>query len=109
MLFSKVKEEKEVVELMIRLYCSKKERNYSLCPDCQELLEYVHSRLDRCRYGDLKPTCKKCPIHCHKKDMRERIKTVMRWSGPRLFLYNPMAVIKHLVKEKYKKTTKAKA
>ena len=49
---SRIEEEKKVVEQMIRLYCQKKEGNGELCQNCHELLDYAHSRLDRCRYGE---------------------------------------------------------
>ena len=96
---SRIEEEKKVVEQMIRLYCHKKEGNGELCQNCHELLDYAHSRLDRCRYGEEKPTCKKCPIHCYRPDMKERVRAVMRWSGPRMMLYHPVAAIKHIYRE----------
>lgn len=96
---SRIEEEKKVVEQMIRLYCHKKEGNGELCQNCHELLDYAHSRLDRCRYGEEKPTCKKCPVHCYRPDMKERVRSVMRWSGPRMMLYHPVAAIKHIYRE----------
>lgn len=95
----RIEQEKAMVAEMIRMYCRKHEGNGSLCPSCQELLEYAHSRLDRCRYGEDKPTCKRCPVHCYRPEMKERIKAVMRWSGPRMILYHPVAALKHLVRE----------
>lgn len=94
---SKIEQEKKVVEQMIRLYCRKKEGNNELCGNCSELLEYAHKRLSHCSFGDSKPTCKKCPHHCYRKDMREQIRAVMRWSGPRMIIYHPIAAIKHLL------------
>lgn len=79
---NRIAQEKATVELMIRLYCRRKEGNGTLCPACSELLDYVINHLDCCRFGPDKPTCCKCPIHCYNKDMRERIRTVMRWVGP---------------------------
>ena len=96
---SRIEEEKKVVEQMIRLYCHKKEGNGELCQNCHELLDYAHSRLDRCRYGEEKPTCKKCPVHCYRPEMKERVRAVMRWSGPRMMLYHPVAAIKHIYRE----------
>ncbi|MEE1080360.1 MAG: nitrous oxide-stimulated promoter family protein [Bacteroidales bacterium] len=96
---SRIEEEKKVVEQMIRLYCRKKEGNGELCQNCHELLDYAHSRLDRCRYGEEKPTCKKCPVHCYRPEMKERVRAVMRWSGPRMMLYHPVAAIKHIYRE----------
>ena len=96
----RIEEEKRVVEQMIRLYCRRKEGNEVLCPSCHELLDYAHRRLDRCRYGEEKPTCKKCPIHCYRPEMKERIRAVMRWSGPRMILYHPVDAIKHVLRER---------
>ena len=95
----RIEEEKRVAEQMIRLYCQKNEGHKELCPRCKELLDYAHSRLDRCRYGEDKPTCKKCPTHCYRPEMREKIKMVMRWSGPRMVFYHPLAAIRHLLRE----------
>ena len=55
-----------------------------LCPECAALLDYALRRLDSCRFGNDKPSCRKCPVHCYRADMRERIRTVMRWAGPRM-------------------------
>ena len=92
-------EEKEMVEKMIRIYCRKKEGNHSLCPQCQALLNYAHRRLDACRFGQNKPTCKQCPVHCYRPDMKAQIKNVMRWVGPRMVFYHPMTALKHLLRE----------
>lgn len=95
----RIEEEKAVVRLMIRMYCRRHEGNRTLCPKCRELTDYAGSRLDHCRYGSRKPTCKKCPVHCYKPEMRERIRTIMRWAGPRMIIYHPVAAIRHLLRE----------
>ena len=46
-----------------------------------------------------KPTCKKCPIHCYKPDMKEKMREAMRYAGPRMMWYHPIAAIKHLIRE----------
>lgn len=91
-----IETEKKIVEVMIRLYCKKKEKNKELCPACKELLEYATTRLDKCPFRDKKGVCKNCNIHCYKPEMRERIKTVMRFSGPRLIFHYPIIAIRHL-------------
>ena len=68
--------EKRVVELMIRIFCRKKEKNTILCPDCVELLHYAHSRLDRCPFGEKKKACKQCAIHCYKPAIRSKDDTL---------------------------------
>ena len=95
----RISKEKEVVELMINLYCDKKHKGSSgRCEECNELLEYAHKRLTYCKFGDEKSSCSKCPIHCYKKDMKARIKEVMKFSGPRLMIYKPFEFVRHMVK-----------
>ena len=67
-----------------------------LCPQCQELLTYAHQRLERCKFGNEKPSCTRCPVHCYKPAMRQQIRQVMRYSGPRMLLHNPVFAIRHL-------------
>ncbi|WP_073347964.1 nitrous oxide-stimulated promoter family protein [Bacteroides congonensis] len=93
----RIAHEKKVVELMIRIYCRKKEKNAVFCPDCEELLHYAHTRLDRCPFGEKKSSCKKCTVHCYKPAMRERMRAIMRFSGPRMLLYAPWEAIRHLL------------
>ena len=93
---TRIELEKYTVSLMIRLYCQRKEGNKSLCEQCSQLEEYAHKRLSACKYGEQKTACKKCPTHCYRKDMREKIRQVMRFSGPRMILYHPLEAIRHL-------------
>ena len=67
-----------------------------LCGDCRELLEYSLARLDHCKFGNAKTKCHKCPVHCYRPDMREKIRTVMRFSGPRMLLYHPLEALRYL-------------
>lgn len=96
---TRIEQEKQTVEQMIRLYCQKKEGNKELCPKCRELLVFTHTKLTRCPFGDGKPTCRLCPIHCYKQDMKEQIRVIMRYAGPRMLLCHPIAAIRHLWRE----------
>ena len=93
---NRITREKKTVELMIRLYCRKKEKNQTLCPLCEELLHYAHARLDRCPFGEKKSSCKQCTVHCYKPVLRKQMQKVMRFSGPRMLIYAPWAAIRHL-------------
>lgn len=93
---SRIEEEKRTVGLMVRLYCHKKEKNDVLCPACRTLVEYAHARLEHCPFGEQKTSCKHCSIHCYRPDMRERMRQVMRFAGPRMLFYNPWAALRHL-------------
>jgi hypothetical protein len=93
----KLKKDKRTVAFMIAFYCRHKEGNKTLCHSCSELLDYAFTRLERCRYGKKKPSCKTCPTHCYSPEMRNNIRKVMRYSGPRMFLYAPYTAIKHFL------------
>lgn len=93
---SRIGREKWVVEIMIRLYCRKKEKNASLCPECTALLHYAEARLDRCPFGEGKSSCQRCTVHCYKPAMRSRMREVMRFAGPRMILYAPGEALRHL-------------
>ncbi len=68
-----------------------------LCDECAELLAYARRRLEKCRYGAGKPTCARCATHCYKPAMRERVREVMRYSGPRMLKRHPVLAVAHLV------------
>lgn len=104
-MMTRIEDEKLTIDTMIRLYCRRHEGKDELCEACNELLHYAHGRLDHCPFGEHKPTCRVCPIHCYKPVMRQRMQTVMRWSGPRLIFYNPKAVIRHTLRELKTSTT----
>lgn len=95
---TRIEKEKNIINLMINIYCNKKHGHETegLCNECSELLEYANKRLDFCKFGEEKKFCSKCPIHCYKKDMRAKIKEVMKFSGPRLLFHEPIEVIKHI-------------
>lgn len=94
---SRIENEKAVVAKMFRLYYRRKLGLLEPSTEELELLSYAKQRLTRCKYGEQKPACKRCPIHCYRSDMRAKIREVMRWAGPRMIIYDPVAAIKHLL------------
>ena len=87
---------------MIRLYCRKKHgtKKGELCADCFAVDQYAQQRLDKCPFGDEKSSCEDCTIHCYKSDMREKMREIMRFSGPRMILYHPIDAVIHILKDK---------
>lgn len=91
--------EKEIIALMIRLYCKKKHgTEKALCPDCQALLDYAMLRSEHCPFMETKTFCSNCRVHCYQPAMRERIRRVMRFSGPRMLLHHPIMAVSHVIK-----------
>lgn len=69
----------------------------ALCDQCAELLVYATRRLDRCVFGDDKPTCAKCTVHCYSADKREEVRAVMRFAGPRMIWRHPVLAVRHVL------------
>lgn len=108
----------KTLSLMMAIYCRDKHsidnKNSNkpfntLCDDCQALLDYAEMRLDRCPYGEQKPTCNQCPIHCYKPEPKQQMREVMIYAGPRMLLPHPILAIRHLVKERKKAAGKPTA
>ena len=100
---TKREREKALVSRMIALYCKKNHGGKSLCPDCAALDAYARQRSDRCPFMETKTFCSNCHVHCYKPEMRERIRAVMRFSGPRMILYHPLLAVRHVIETKKEK------
>lgn len=97
---TKRQREKETVSLMIAIYCRKNHGGKSLCPDCAALDAYAHQRSDNCPFMETKTFCSNCKVHCYNNAMGEKIRQVMRFSGPRMILHHPVMAIRHLRENK---------
>ena len=98
---SKREREKETVSQMICLYCKKQHgTKQGLCPECAALEEYARLRSDKCPFMETKTFCSNCKVHCYKPEMRENIRAVMRFSGPRMLLVHPIMAIRHVIESK---------
>lgn len=95
-MMTKIQRDKKTIRFMIHLYCSHKAMTGEEQARLQELARYACQRLDHCRYGDEKPACKDCPVHCYAPAKRELMRQVMRWAGPRMLFYAPRATMRHL-------------
>ena len=59
-------------------------------------MAYAERRLAKCPYGQDKPTCAKCPVHCYKAEPREQARQIMRYAGPRMTWRHPVRSLVHL-------------
>lgn len=88
--------EKKTLMTMMVLYCRDHHMTQAeLCPDCEELQKYAQNRLAQCHYGTDKPKCSACPTHCYKPSMREAVREVMRYAGPRMVMRHPVLALGH--------------
>jgi hypothetical protein len=90
--------EKKTIAAMVEIFCAEKHgTSGDLCAGCRELVEYAFNRLDKCPYGADKGPCAKCEIHCYKPAMRDRVREVMRYAGPRMLKSHPILAVRHLL------------
>jgi hypothetical protein len=92
-------DEKKTIRYMIEIYCRGEHKASFLCNECVDLLNYAVTRLDKCPLDKSKVTCNKCKIHCYEPKQREKIREVMKYSGPRMLYRHPISAIKHMRKE----------
>lgn len=90
----------KTIHAMVTIYCNAFHQKNQLCSECQAFLSYANDKLDRCPYGQNKPTCNRCPIHCYKPEQRALAKKIMRYAGPRMILKHPILALRHLRAEK---------
>lgn len=95
----RMKRERITIEKMIGIWCQEQHTSPkgSLCSECQELMAYALLRLQQCPFQEGKTTCGNCPVHCYKPAMRQKIREVMRFAGPRMPLRHPLLALGHLL------------
>ncbi|AHE99611.1 nitrous oxide-stimulated promoter family protein [Thioalkalivibrio paradoxus] len=97
----RLQREYRTIESMLRIWCADRHgavgRSDGLCAECQELLAYAGRRLAKCPYGEQKPTCAKCPVHCYKRAQREQVRQVMCYAGPRMLWRHPWQALLHML------------
>ena len=97
MAHNKIEEELSIMDLMIDIYCKGVHKNKSEdCEECKELKDYATTRIHKCPHRESKTFCSSCKTHCYAPKMREKIKAVMRYSGPGLMFHRPDLVLKHM-------------
>ncbi|HOW57864.1 MAG TPA: nitrous oxide-stimulated promoter family protein [Smithellaceae bacterium] len=92
---NRIENEKRVVAFMIEHYCRKHHRENRLCDECRSLSQYSEAKLDKCIFGQDKPACSSCRVHCYQPEMRNKIKKVMKYVGPRMIFLKPIEIIRH--------------
>jgi hypothetical protein len=94
---ARLRREQQTIAAMFRIFCQQQHgQAQGLCAGCQADLDYCRQRIDKCPYGESKPTCKNCVTHCYSASMQERVRTVMRYAGPKMLTRHPIATLLHL-------------
>ena len=102
----RISRESGTVAVMISGYCRAHHAGGGICRECATLRDYALDRLLKCPFGEGKTTCAKCPVHCYRPDMREKIRVVMRYSGPRMLYRHPLMALRHIFDGRRQKPVK---
>jgi len=102
---SRIDREARTIRVMISLYC-RHHHTKKPCPDCIELTEYALERLQKCPFQEGKTICAICPVHCYQPVMREKIRVVMRYTGPRMTYRHPVLALFHFIDRRRKEPMK---
>ena len=120
----RLKRELKTLTIMIRQYCHHHHGDAGsvsdLCSECEQLQQYAFQRIENCPFlkneiaedgrkwqnsrqtgkhpshsAVEKPPCNSCPVHCYHPQQREKIRRIMRWSGPRMLWWHPWLTLLH--------------
>lgn len=69
-------------------------RKYPVCAECGDFLLYAFGRRLRCPLEE-KPSCKHCHVHCFRPGHREKVREIMRFSGPYLIRRGRLDLLWH--------------
>jgi hypothetical protein len=95
---ARISREKKTIKIMIEMYCHANHNNTAdMCGECNRLYDYALSKIDKCLFHEQKPVCGKCLVHCYKPEMGEEMRSIMRYSGPRMLLSHPVLGIMHII------------
>lgn len=95
----RLRQEVKTVTIMIHMYCRRHHGvtdKYDFCRKCYDLKKYAEKRLTHCPFGNAKPVCSRCTVHCYNPGRRQQIKIVMRYAGPRMMYTHPVMAVRHL-------------
>nr|WP_318383754.1 nitrous oxide-stimulated promoter family protein [uncultured Enterobacter sp.] len=96
----RIAREKLTIRKMIALYQRRSPHAQMEADHYERLFAYAQKRLDKCVFGEEKPACKQCPVHCYQPAQREEMKIIMRWAGPRMLWRHPILTARHLIDDK---------
>ena len=99
----KKKREQEIktVTEMIEIFCHDLHRTdgAQLCPECEELLDYVKKRVNACPQMANKTHCSECKTHCYAPNRQQRIKQIVQYSQPKLAFKSPVTAMRNKISQ----------
>jgi len=94
----RLRRELKTIEALIDDFCcARHAAAKGLCLECAFLADYARKRLEKCPFGEEKPTCVNCPVHCYQPKIRDQVREVMRYAGPRMLVRHPILALFHWI------------
>ena len=95
-------QDEETVRTMTKMYCRAHHADAAeedgLVPSCRACAEYAIARTRACPKQH-KGNCDDCEIRCYNPAMREQIRQIMAYAGPRMMFTHPVMAVRHLRKK----------
>ena len=97
------RQDEETLYAMGRIFCrahhaQAPKNDRGVCEQCDETVRYSLERTAKCPHQH-KGNCKDCSIHCHKPEMRARIREIMAYGAPRMTYQHPIMTGRYLRKK----------
>jgi MOSC domain-containing protein YiiM len=94
----RIRRELHTITTMVKMYCRDHHQPPIVpCLTCQKLIDYAEKRVLHCPFAWEKPTCLNCAVHCFKSDIRNQVRAVMRYAGPKMLLRHPVLAAFHFI------------
>ncbi|MCR5177034.1 MAG: nitrous oxide-stimulated promoter family protein [Anaerovibrio sp.] len=95
----KKEQELETIAEMINIYCRDihKTDGTNLCPECQDMLDYVKKRIALCPRGGEAVSCGNCKTHCYAPKRRQKMRAIMNYSASKMLLDSPIMAIRNKI------------
>ena len=94
--------DEDTLRAMGRIYCEAHHQGEKdidgLCPECAACIAYSIQRTRKCPKLH-KGNCDQCEIRCYAPEMRQQIRTIMAYAGPRMIYRHPVMAVRHLQKK----------
>ena len=97
-----VDRDRRTLEAIGHIYCAAHHDDEKdpagLCPECRTVIDATLERAAACPFGH-EGNCQDCRVHCQRGEAREKIRTIMRYSAPRMAFRHPLMTIGYLRKK----------
>jgi hypothetical protein len=99
---ARLQRERDTIQAMVEIFCVghhhslDTSHSLGLCAECSTTLSYALQRIELCPHKSEKPSCANCRVHCYRGEWAQKIKQLMRYSGPKMIFKHPVLAFFHI-------------